>query len=53
VSLYGLDGKHFPVDPPVENYSKVRNTTPNQHGISGYLTDPTVARTIHEALTAP
>jgi hypothetical protein len=52
VSLYGLDAKHFPVDPPVENYSKVENRTPNQHGISGYLEDPTVARRIHEALTA-
>jgi hypothetical protein len=52
VSLYGLDAKHFPVDPPVENYSKVDNRTSNQHGISGYLEDPTVARRIHEALTA-
>jgi hypothetical protein len=53
VSLYGLDAKHFPVDPEVENYNKVQNKTPNQHGISGYLTDPTVARTIYEALTKP
>jgi hypothetical protein len=29
----------------------VANPTPNRHGISGYLSDPVVARRIHDALT--
>lgn len=52
VSLYPLDGDHFPVDPAIDNHDGVDNGTSNQHGISGYLGDPTVARRIHEALTA-
>ncbi|TKB25140.1 hypothetical protein FCL47_15955 [Desulfopila sp. IMCC35006] len=51
VSLYPLDPKHFSVDPPIENKTDVDNPTANRHGISGYLSDGTVARRIHEALT--
>ena len=50
VALHPLDEQHFGVQPPVENYDKVDNDTPNQHGIKGYLSDPVVARRIYEAL---
>lgn len=50
VALYPLDDRHFPVDPAVENKTDVDNQTPNQHGIVGYLSDPEVARRIHDAL---
>lgn len=50
VALHPLDATHFPVDPAVENFGGVHNETSNQHGISGYLSDPTVARRIYEAL---
>jgi len=53
VALYPLDSHHFPVSPSVENKTDVDNPTPNRHGISGYLSDPEVARRIHEALTKP
>lgn len=52
VSLYPLDEHRFPVTPAVDNHGEVDNTTSNQHGISGYLGDPEVARRIHTALTA-
>jgi hypothetical protein len=52
VSLYPLDADHFPVDPLIENKTDVDNPTENRHGISGYLSDPVVAKRIHEALTA-
>ncbi|MGX1135613.1 hypothetical protein RKD49_007803 [Streptomyces glaucescens] len=52
VALHPLDAVHFPVTPPVENYGDVRNPTPNRHGISGYLGDPTVARRVHRALVS-
>jgi len=48
--LNPLDAEHFPVAPAVENHGRVRNPTPNCHGITGYLSDPTVARRIHAAL---
>ncbi len=51
VALHPLDAGHFAVDPPVENMREVVNGTGNRHGISGYLSDPTVARRIHDALT--
>ena len=51
VSLYPLDQQHFPIDPPIENKIDVDNPTANRHGISGYLSDPVVARRIHDALT--
>lgn len=53
VALFPLDDTHFPVDPPIENKTDVRNHTGNQHGIAGYLDDPVVARRIYDALVAP
>ncbi len=53
VSLYPLDADHFDVSPAIENKTDVNNDTENRHGISGYLSDPVVARRIHEALVAP
>ena len=53
VALHPLDAEHFPVTPEVENYGEVDNETSNRHGISGYLSDPEVARRIHDALPAP
>lgn len=50
VALNPLDAAHFPITPPAENYGGVKNPTSNQHGISGYLADPTVARRIYTAL---
>jgi hypothetical protein len=52
VALHPLDVDHFPVTPMIENYPGVQNPTPNRHGISGYLTDPTVARRIRDALVS-
>jgi pimeloyl-ACP methyl ester carboxylesterase len=51
VALYPLDENHFPVEPPIENKTDVDNPTPNQHGITGYLSDPVVAARIHHTLT--
>lgn len=50
VALYPLSKKYFPVTPQIENKTDVRNPTENRHGISGYLSDPEVARRIHAAL---
>lgn len=50
VSLYPLDKNHFSVDPPIENKTDVDNPTANRHGISGYLSDPVVAKRIYDAL---
>ncbi len=50
VSLYPLDGRRFPVHPPIENKTDVNNHTKNRHGIAGYLDDRVVARRIYEAL---
>jgi hypothetical protein len=53
VALRPLDDTHFMINPPkpaIENKTDVDNRTPNQHGISGYLSDPVVARRIHDAL---
>jgi len=52
VSLYPLDGQHFPVDPRIENKTDVDNKTQNQHGITGYLNDKVVAKRIYDALVA-
>jgi hypothetical protein len=52
VALHALTPRLFPVEPAIENHRQVRNTTPNRHGIGGYLDDPVVARRIHAALTA-
>lgn len=51
VALHPLEPSRFAVpDPGIENYTGVDNQTSNQHGISGYLGDPEVARRIHRAL---
>jgi len=50
VALYPLDNDNFPVQPPIDNYSKVKNHTDNHHGIDGYLDDPTVATHILDAI---
>ena len=50
VALYPLDGKNFDIDPSIVNKTNVENDTDNQHGISGYLKDPDVARAISAAL---
>lgn len=53
VALHPLDVDHFAINPPlpaIENKTDVDNRTPNQHGISGYLGDPVVARRIFDAL---
>ena len=52
VALFPLDAEHFDVDPAIENKTDVDNFTQNQHGIAGYLSDPVVAKRIHDALTA-
>ncbi|WP_153808178.1 hypothetical protein [Nocardia sp. SYP-A9097] len=52
VALRPLDQDWFPLEPPIENYEKVSNTTSNHHGISGYLNDPFVAATIAKFLHA-
>jgi hypothetical protein len=52
VALFALDAEHFDVDPAIENKTDVDNFTENQHGISGYLADPVVAKRIHDALVA-
>jgi len=50
VALRPLVAPHFKVTPEIENKSDVRNETPNRHGITGYLSDPDVARRVHDAL---
>jgi hypothetical protein len=52
VALHPLDNAHFRVDPAIENKTDVDNATENRHGISGYLSDPEIARRIHAALTS-
>lgn len=50
VALFPLDAENFPVDPAIANKGDVKNLTSNHHGISGYLSDPEVARTIYAAM---
>jgi hypothetical protein len=50
VALFPLDAEHFPTDPPIENKRDVDNPTQNRHGISGYLSDPEVAKLVHDAV---
>jgi len=52
VALYPLDATNFPITPPVENDSSVRNGTTNRHGIDGYLGNATVATRIVKGLTS-
>ncbi len=51
VALYPLDHRHFAVSPPILDHGAVDNRSPNHHRVEGYLEDPVVALTIHEALT--
>jgi hypothetical protein len=50
VALNPLDATNFPVVPAIEDMGNVDNFTDNRHGISGYLSDPIVARKIYQAL---
>lgn len=51
VALHPLEKPWFGVTPEVSNMGNVDNRTANRHGISGYLSDPVVARWIYDALT--
>lgn len=52
VALYPLDPQHFPLNDPTEiiDNHTMDNNTPNRHGISGYLSNPVVAKRIYDAL---
>jgi hypothetical protein len=50
VALHPLDSVNFNINPSIENKTDVNNHTDNRHGISGYLDDAVVARTIHDAV---
>lgn len=50
VALHPLDSVNFNINPSIENKTDVKNHTDNRHGISGYLDDAVVAKTIHDAL---
>ena len=52
VALYPLDHANFPVQPAIDNYGGVRNSTENRHGIDGYLDDGEVAKHILDGLGA-
>ncbi|MGO4361426.1 hypothetical protein [Terrabacter sp. RAF57] len=52
VALWPLSPPRVNVTPAVRNKIDVDNHTDNRHGISGYLDDPDVAKTIYDALTA-
>ena len=49
VALHSLAPPHFNVR-RILNHNHVQNGTENRHGISGYLSDPVVAKAIHDAL---
>ena len=55
VSLYPLDTLNFPLyphAPAIRNKTNVQNNTDNHHGITGYLDDKVVAKSIYDALVA-
>ncbi len=52
VALNPLEAPYFGTDPAIDNNGNVDNTTPNRHGIVGYLQDPAVAGAIADALNA-
>ncbi|MEO8628571.1 MAG: hypothetical protein ABI612_10790 [Betaproteobacteria bacterium] len=52
VALYPLDADHFPLDVQIINKRDVDNPTPNRHGISGYISDPEIAKALHDAVVA-
>jgi hypothetical protein len=57
VALNSLDEQHFggfvgkKTPNKIENYDEVEHGTADPHDVAGYLSDPTVARTILKALT--
>ena len=51
VALYPLDERHFPVQPPIDNDNRLRNRTPNHHGVEGYLSSAELGLLLHDALT--
>jgi hypothetical protein len=53
VALYPLTPDEFPLEPlepKIVNFTGVRNETKNRHGISGYISDKNVAKSIFDAL---
>jgi hypothetical protein len=50
VALQPLDENHFNINPSIVNYSKVKNSTNNRHGIEGYLDDSIIAKVILESI---
>lgn len=51
IALYPLDNTNFDVRPDsIDEFSRVKNTTDNHHGISGYLNDKAVAEAIFAEL---
>jgi hypothetical protein len=50
VALYPLTEQHFDIKPAVEDYSGVKNFVNNNHGMEGYLEDPTVAKRIYDSI---
>jgi hypothetical protein len=53
VALHPLNSRSgWNLNPAIENYEDVVNTTSNHHGISGYLGDPQVAAKIHAELVS-
>lgn len=51
VALAPIAPAMFSGTPAVTNFEGVVNRSDNQHGIADYLSDPTVARFIHEAMS--
>ena len=49
VALYELSADVYRGNPVVTNYSGVKNSSDNQHGIVQYLEDGSIAKAIHEA----
>ena len=45
-----LTSSDFTINPAISNYAAVQNSTPNRHGIIGYLDDADVAKHILDAL---
>ncbi|MEO1654625.1 MAG: alpha/beta hydrolase [Bacteroidota bacterium] len=52
VALNPLDKKHFNNGFQIINSTHVKNHTPNRHGMTGYLDDALIAKTIYEAMFA-
>ena len=50
VALHPLTRPYVSISPEIENNVGVDNSTPNHHGIIGYLGDKNVARKIYDDL---